>query len=49
MGSKISIQIERALLGKSSDVGISALDIDSGRINGLPGSNASIQALQSRT
>jgi hypothetical protein len=28
MGSKISVQIERALLGKSSDVGISALGID---------------------
>src|SRR5258708_28462342 len=34
MGSKISVQIERALLGKSSDVGISALDIDSGRMTG---------------
>jgi hypothetical protein len=28
MGSKISVQIEMALLGKSSDVGISALGID---------------------
>ena len=34
MGSKISVQIERALLGKSSDVGISALGIDSGRMTG---------------
>jgi hypothetical protein len=32
MGSKISVQIERALLGKSLDVGISALGIDSGRM-----------------
>jgi hypothetical protein len=32
MRSKISVQIERALLGKSSDVGISALGIDSGRM-----------------
>ncbi len=34
MGSKISVQIERALLGKSSDVGISALGIDSGGMTG---------------
>jgi hypothetical protein len=34
MGSKIFVQIERALLGKSSDVGISALGIDSGRMTG---------------
>ena len=36
MGSKIAVQIERALLGKSSDVGISALGIDSGRMTGKP-------------
>jgi len=36
MRSKISGHIERALLGKSSDVGISALGIDSGRMTGNP-------------
>ena len=36
MGSKISVRIERELLGKSSDVGISALGIDSGRMTGNP-------------
>ena len=36
MGSKISVQIERALLGKSSNVGISALGIDSGRMTSKP-------------
>jgi hypothetical protein len=36
MGSKISVQIERALLGKPSDEGISALGIDSGRMTGNP-------------
>ena len=36
MRSKISVHIERALLGKSSDVGISALGIDSGRMTGNP-------------
>ena len=34
MGSKISVQIEWALLGKSSDVGISVLGVDSGRMTG---------------
>src|SRR6266481_5709810 len=36
MRSKISGHIEMALLGKSSDVGISALGIDSGRTTGNP-------------
>src|SRR5260370_41877762 len=36
MRSKISGHIERALLSKSSDVGISALGIDSGRMTGNP-------------
>ena len=34
MGAKISVQIEKALLGKPSDEGISALGIDSGRMTG---------------